>query len=81
MTIALIILILLVLALAFALFHQVKKTNDQASENQQLLNDYQKRVDEQEKLLSDYRSLEQNFDGVGEGYDDAIPICHMVDCV
>lgn len=72
MTIALIILILLVLALAFALFHQVKKTNDQASENQQLLNDYQKRVDEQEKLLSDYRSLEQNFDGVGEGYEQAL---------
>ena len=72
MTIALIILILLVLALAFALFHQVKKTNDQAAENQQLLNDYQKRVDEQEKLLSDYRSLEQNFDGVGEGYEQAL---------
>ena len=53
MTIALIFLILLVLALGFALFFQVKKTNSQAAENQSLLNDYQKRVDEQEKLLSD----------------------------
>ena len=72
MTIALIFLILLVLALGFALFFQVKKTNSQAAENQSLLNDYQKRVDEQEKLLSDYRSLEQNFDGVGEGYEQAL---------
>ena len=72
MTILIIILVLLVLILGVALYHQIKATNNHTEEQQQLLKDYQKRVDEQEKLLSDYRSLEQNFDNVGQGYEQAL---------
>jgi signal transduction histidine kinase len=36
------------------------------------LEDYQQRVNEQQKLLDDYRALEKNFDNVGEGYEQAL---------
>ena len=36
------------------------------------MDDYQHRVDEQQKLLNDYRALEKNFDNVGEGYEQAL---------
>ena len=67
-----IILALVVVILAFALYSQKKSAKQQAEKGDQLLKDYQKRVNEQEKLLSDYRSLEQNFDNVGQGYEQAL---------
>ena len=67
-----IILGVLLLGLAVALYLQVRSSKKQAEETEQLLKDYQKRVDEQEKLLKDYRALEQNFDSVGEGYEQAL---------
>ena len=67
-----IILLLLVLVLCIALYFQMKGAKEQSEEGQQLLNDYQKRVNEMEKLLSDYRALEQNFDNVGKGYEQAL---------
>lgn len=67
-----IILVLVAIILAFALYTQKKSAKQQAEKGEQLLKDYQKRVDEQEKLLSDYRSLEQNFDNVGQGYEQAL---------
>ena len=67
-----IILLLLVLVLCIALYFQMKGAKEQSEEGQQLLNDYQKRVNEMEKLFSDYRALEQNFDNVGKGYEQAL---------
>ena len=67
-----IILLLLVLVLCIALYFQMKGAKEQSEEGEQLLNDYQKRVNEMEKLLSDYRALEQNFDNVGKGYEQAL---------
>ena len=67
-----IILVLVAIVLAFALYSQNKSAKQQTEKGEQLLKDYQKRVDEMEKLLSDYRSLEQNFDNVGQGYEQAL---------
>ena len=67
-----IILVLVAIVLAFALYSQKNSAKQQAEKGEQLLKDYQKRVDEMEKLLSDYRSLEQNFDNVGQGYEQAL---------
>jgi signal transduction histidine kinase len=72
MTIVLIILALLIAALGTALYFQMKSAKDSAEEGQQLLKDYQKRVDELEHLLKDYRDLQQNFNNVGEGYEQAL---------
>lgn len=72
MTIVLIILVLLIAALGTALYFQMKSAKDSAEEGQQLLKDYQKRVDELEHLLKDYRDLQQNFNNVGEGYEQAL---------
>ena len=72
-------MILLVVILAITLFTvcivlqmKIKHSREQEAEGQQLLEDYQKRVNEMEKLLKDYRSLEQNFDNVGQGYEEAL---------
>ena len=67
-----IILVLVAIVLAFALYSQNKSAKQQTEKGEQLLKDYQKRVDEMERLLSDYRSLEQNFDNVGQGYEQAL---------
>ena len=67
-----IILVLVAIVLAFALYSQNKSAKQQTEKGEQLQKDYQKRVDEMEKLLSDYRSLEQNFDNVGQGYEQAL---------
>ncbi len=69
-----IVLVCLVIALAVALYFQVKGTHDQASEQETLLRDYQRRVDEQQQLLEDYRALEKNFNNVGEGYEQALEL-------
>lgn len=67
-----IILVLIIIVLALALFFQVKAARDQAVEGQNLLNDYQKRVDELQRLLEDYNSLSKNFENVGKGYEQAL---------
>ena len=67
-----IILIILVVALAVALFMQVKAARKQAEDGQQLLSDYQRRVDEQQRLLEDYNSLSKNFENIGKGYEQAL---------
>ena len=72
MLIALIIAALLAVLLGVALFYQVRSANKQSEEGEQLLKDYQKRVDEQQRLLDDYRALEKNFDNVGQGYEQAL---------
>jgi hypothetical protein len=58
--------------LAVALYFQVKASHRQAEEQQKLLDDYQHRVNEQQKLQGDYHALEKNFDNVGEGYEQAL---------
>ena len=67
-----VILIIALLAVCIILQMKVKHIREQETESKQLLDDYQKRVNEMEKLLSDYRSLEQNFDNVGQGYEEAL---------
>ncbi|WP_081773205.1 MULTISPECIES: sensor histidine kinase KdpD [unclassified Prevotella] len=67
-----IILLLALLAICVVLQMKIKHIREQEAESSQLLNDYQKRVNEMEKLLKDYRSLEQNFDNVGQGYEEAL---------
>lgn len=67
-----IILLIVAVGLAVALYFQVKRGQRQADEQQQLLTDYQHRVDDQQKLLDDYRALEKNFDNIGEGYEQAL---------
>ena len=67
-----VILIIALLAVCIILHMKVKHIREQETESKQLLDDYQKRVNEMEKLLSDYRSLEQNFDNVGQGYEEAL---------
>ena len=67
-----VILIIALLAICVILQMKVKHIREQEAESKQLLDDYQKRVDEMEKLLKDYRSLEQNFDNVGQGYEEAL---------
>ena len=53
MVIVIIILVLIIAGLATALYFQIKSANNNAEDQKQLLKDYQRRVDEQEKLLSD----------------------------
>ncbi len=67
-------LVVVVAVLAVALFFQVKGSHDQAVEQEALLRDYQRRVDEQQQLLEDYRSLQKNFENVGEGYEQALDL-------
>lgn len=67
-------LVLVVAVLCYALYYQIKGSKDQASEQEALLRDYQRRVDEQQQLLKDYRSLQENFDNVGEGYEQALEL-------
>ena len=67
-----VILIIALLAICVVLQMKVKHIREQEVESKQLLDDYQKRVNEMEKLLKDYRSLEQNFDNVGQGYEEAL---------
>ena len=69
---ALLIILAVAVGEAIALFFQMKASRKQAAEQKQLLDDYQHRVDEQQKLLNDYRALEKNFDNVGEGYEQAL---------
>ena len=71
MTILEIILLVIVVALAVALFFQMK-TKRQSEDGQQLLNDYQRRVDELQRLLEDYNSLSKNFENIGKGYEQAL---------
>jgi signal transduction histidine kinase len=67
-----IILLVLVFGMGIALYFQMKAGRKQSADQAQLLQDYQRRVDEQQKLLDDYRALEKNFDSVGEGYEQAL---------
>jgi signal transduction histidine kinase len=67
-----VILIIALLAICVVLQMKIKHIREQETESKQLLDDYQKRVNEMEKLLADYRSLEQNFDNVGQGYEEAL---------
>ena len=69
---ALLIILAVAVGEAIALYFQIKASRKQAAEQKQLLDDYQHRVDEQQKLLNDYRALEKNFDNVGEGYEQAL---------
>ena len=52
-----VILIIALLAICVILQMKVKHIREQEAESKQLLDDYQKRVNEMEKLLKDYRSL------------------------
>ncbi|MBQ2210219.1 MAG: hypothetical protein II404_09680 [Prevotella sp.] len=72
MTYVVIVLVVLVVALSYALYTNTQKDKEKAEEQQRLLDDYQRRVNEQQKLLEDYRSLEKNFNNVGEGYEQAL---------
>ena len=67
-----VILIIALLSICVILQMKIKHIREQEAESKQLLGDYQKRVNEMEKLLADYRSLEQNFDNVGQGYEQAL---------
>ena len=58
-------LVIILLIVCIILQMKIKHSREQEAEGKQLLEDYQKRVNEMEKLLKDYRSLEQNFDNVG----------------
>lgn len=72
MTILEIILLVIVVALAMALFFQMKAAKRQSEDGQQLLNDYQRRADELQRLLEDYNSLSKNFENIGKGYEQAL---------
>ena len=67
-----IILSLIIVGLGFVVFFQMKHAKEAAEEGQQLLNDYQKRIDELQRLMDDYRELQKNFDSVGTGYEQAL---------
>lgn len=67
-------LALIIAVLSVALYYQIKGSRDQANEQDTLLKDYQRRVDEQQQLLEDYRSLQKNFENVGEGYEQALDL-------
>jgi len=67
-----VVLIIALLVICIILQMKVKHIREQEAESKQLLDDYQKRVNEMEKLLKDYRSLEENFDNVGQGYEEAL---------
>ena len=53
MTILVIILVIIIVGLGIALYFQMKATKNHEEEGEQLLKDYQKRVNELEKLLKD----------------------------
>lgn len=72
--VCIVILAVATVVLAFALWHQVKATRAEVAERKDLLEHYQRRVDEQERVLSDYRELEKNFDSVGKGYEQALEL-------
>ncbi len=72
MVYAFIIVLVIAIGLGVGLYYQMKASRGQAAEQQQLLTDYQRRVDEQQQLLDDYRALEKNFDNIGEGYEQAL---------
>ena len=74
MEILVIVLAVIVGALAVALFLQMKSAKKQAEDQQQLLKDYEKRVNEQQRLLEDYDSLSKNFESIGKGYEQALPL-------
>ena len=74
MIFVIIALVIIVVILAVALYFQIKGGHDQANEQETLLRDYQRRVDEQQQLLEDYRSLQKNFENVGEGYEQALDL-------
>lgn len=67
-----IILAVVSIGLAVALYFQMHASKAQSEEGSKLLNDYKTRVEEQEQLQSDYRDLEKNFDNIGEGYEQAL---------
>lgn len=79
MTWVIIALVLVIVVLCVALFFQVKGSRDQAAEQETLLKDYQRRVDEQQQLLEDYRALEKNFNNVGEGYEQALDLYDKIE--
>ena len=72
MDILTIILSLVVVGLAVALFFQLRLAKQHAEDADQLLRDYQRRIDEQQRLLDDYQTLQKNFDSVGKGYEKAL---------
>ena len=56
-------LVLVIAVLVYALFYQIKGNKDQAGEQETLLRDYQRRVDEQQQLLEAldlYDKMEEN---------------------
>ena len=59
-------LVIILLIVCIILQMKIKHSREQEDEGKQLLEDYQKRVNEMEKLL------EQNFDNVGQGYEEAL---------
>ena len=64
--IALLVVALAVVAwLAMALSQQKRLRTKQEDAHKTLLEDYQRRVDEQQGLLDDYRELEKNYENVG----------------
>lgn len=71
--IALLVVALAVVAwLAMALSQQKKLRTKQEDAHKTLLEDYQRRVDEQQGLLDDYRELEKNYENVGKGYEQTL---------
>lgn len=66
------ILIVIIIGLCIAIYFQMKSAKEAAEDGQQLLNDYQKRINELEKLTADFRELQKNFDNVGTGYEQAL---------
>jgi len=72
MTIVFLIVLAIAIGMGVALYFQMQASRKQAEAQEQLLKDYQRRVDEQQKLLDDFRALEKNFDSVGEGYEQAL---------
>lgn len=72
MDILTIILALVVVGLAVAVFFQLRLSKQRAEDADQLLRDYQRRIDEQQRLLDDYQALQKNFDSVGKGYEKAL---------
>ena len=67
-----IVLVLVAATLIFGLQRQNKTIADLKTEHQELLDHYQRRVNEQERAQSDFRELQKNFENVGEGYDQAL---------
>ena len=72
MVYAIIILAIVVAVLAFAYLRERQEAQTQMKERQDLLEHYQRRVDEQEKVLTDFRDLEKNFENIGKGYEQAL---------